>query len=71
MLALKAFLIRVSNSTVDCHAYLNQLAALSRRDIAFSVSAQKQKVSRTMRPIIINLVMYYAVKDYYTNGILS
>lgn len=49
MLALRALLIRASNSAVDYHAYLNQLAALSRRDIAFSVTAQKQKVVRAVR----------------------
>lgn len=70
MLALRALLIRASNSAV---AYLNQLAALSRRDIAFSVTAQKQKVSRSARrsSSAYHLVVYYAARDYYTNGILS
>jgi len=49
MLALRTLLICQNNSVVDYHAYLNQLAVLSRRDIAFSVTAQKQKVSRTTR----------------------
>lgn len=73
MLALRALLIRASNSAVDYHAYLNQLAALSRRDIAFSVTAQKQKVSRAMKrsSSAYHSVVYYAARGYYTNEILS
>lgn len=55
MLALRALLIRASNSAVDYHTYLNQLAALSRRDIAFSVTAQKQKVIALYEAIIISI----------------
>lgn len=38
-------LIRTCNNIVDYHAYLNQLTVLSCRDIAFSVTAQKQKAA--------------------------
>jgi len=74
MLALRTLLICPSNSVVDYHAYLNQLAVLSRRDIAFSVTAQKQKVSRTTR---WSSSAYHSVacitrqEVYYTNEILS
>lgn len=73
MLALRMLLIRASNSAVDYRAYLNQLAALSRRDIAFSVTAQKQKVSRTTRrsSSAYHPMVCYAARDDYTKGILT
>jgi len=49
MLALRTLLICPSNSVVDYHAYLNQLAVLSRREISRFRSLPKNKRYHVLR----------------------